>query len=60
MDNLYIAANGAAPTTAALVAVTTGTAIKTMLQVATASTRDCGSSSGGSASTGRRPASNAN
>lgn len=37
---LYIAANGAAPTTAALVAVTTGTAIKTLLQVATPSTKD--------------------
>jgi hypothetical protein len=31
--------NGAMPTTAALAAVTTGTAIKTMLQVATPSTR---------------------
>ncbi len=31
--------NGAAPTTAALVKVTTGTSIKTMLQVATPSTR---------------------
>ena len=30
---LYLFANGAAPTTAAQVAVTTGTAIKTMLQV---------------------------
>lgn len=29
----YLIANGASPTTAALVAVTTGTAIKTMLQV---------------------------
>lgn len=35
----YIAWNGAAPTTAALVKVTTGTAIKTMLQIATPSTR---------------------
>lgn len=35
----YICWNGAAPTTAALVKVTTGTAIKTMLQVATPSTR---------------------
>jgi hypothetical protein len=32
-QELYLIANGAAPTTAALVAVTTGTAIKTMLQV---------------------------
>jgi hypothetical protein len=36
---LYWAANGAMPTTAALAPVTTGTAIKTMLQVATPSTR---------------------
>lgn len=35
---LYCAANGAFPTTAALVKVTTGTAIKTLLQVATPST----------------------
>lgn len=35
----YIAWNGAAPTTAALPAVTTGTAIKTMLQISTPSTR---------------------
>lgn len=35
----FICWNGAAPTTAALVKVTTGTAIKTMLQVATPSTR---------------------
>jgi hypothetical protein len=40
VDNLYIAHNGAMPTTAALVAVTTGTAIKTMLQLATPSTTD--------------------
>lgn len=33
METLYIAYNGAAPTTAALAAVTTGTAIKTMLQI---------------------------
>lgn len=39
MATLYIAANGAAPTTAALVAVTTGTAIKTLLQVAPSATR---------------------
>lgn len=35
----YTAWNGAMPTTAALAAVTTGTAIKTMLQIATPSTR---------------------
>lgn len=35
----YICWNGAAPTTAALVKVTTGTAIKTMLQISTPSTR---------------------
>jgi hypothetical protein len=35
---LYWAHNGAAPTTAASVVVTTGTAIKTLLQVATPST----------------------
>ncbi len=35
---LYYAANGAFPTTAALVKVTTGTAIKTLLQVATPAT----------------------
>lgn len=35
----YISYNGVAPTTAALVAVTTGTAIKTMLQLSTPSTR---------------------
>lgn len=38
-ERLYQAYNGVAPTTASLVAVTTGTAIKTMLQIATASTR---------------------
>lgn len=37
----YRCYNGAAPTTAALVKVTTGTTIKTMLQVATPSTRQC-------------------
>lgn len=36
---LYKAFNGAMPTTAALVKVTTGTAIKTLLQIATPSTR---------------------
>lgn len=36
---LFIAYNGAMPTTAALAGVTTGTAIKTMLQVATPATR---------------------
>lgn len=35
----YISYNGAMPTTAALTKVTTGTAIKTMLQLATPSTR---------------------
>lgn len=35
---LYWAANGAMPTTAALVTVTTGTVIKTLLQIATPST----------------------
>lgn len=35
---LYFAANGASPTTAAQVKVTTGTAIKSLLQIATPST----------------------
>jgi hypothetical protein len=35
----YVTWNGAAPTTAALTSVTTGTAIKTMIQLATPSTR---------------------
>lgn len=35
--NLYIAANGASPTTAAQAPVATGTAIKTLLQIATPS-----------------------
>lgn len=39
MADLYIAFNGAAPTTAALAPVTTGTAIKTLLQIASPSTR---------------------
>jgi len=38
MPRQYTAWNGAAPTTAALVPVTTGTAIKTLLQIATPST----------------------
>jgi len=38
-DLVFMAANGANPTTAALAPVTTGTAIKTMLQVATGSTK---------------------
>jgi hypothetical protein len=38
VPNTYIAFNGAMPTTAALTAVTTGTAIKTLLQIATPST----------------------
>jgi len=37
--NLYVAFNGPSPTTASQVAVTTGTNIKTLLQVATPSTR---------------------
>lgn len=36
--SLYIAANGAMPTTAAIPKVTTGTTIKTLLQIATPST----------------------
>ena len=36
---LYLIANGAMPTTSAFVKVTTGTAIKTMLQVATSATQ---------------------
>lgn len=39
MANLYWAMNGAFPTTAAPVKVTTGTSIKTLLQVATPSTQ---------------------
>lgn len=39
MATLYWAHNGAAPTTAAAVKVTTGTAIKTLLQIATPSTQ---------------------
>ena len=38
MGSVYIAANGAMATTAALAPVTTGTAIKTLLQIATPST----------------------
>lgn len=38
MGNLYWTANGVSPTTAALVAVTTSAAIKTLLQVATPAT----------------------
>lgn len=37
---LYVAYNQAAATTAALTGVTTGTSLKTMLQIATPSTRD--------------------
>lgn len=37
-EPIFMAANGVNPTTAALVPVTTGTAIKTLLQVATPST----------------------
>lgn len=36
---LYIAANGAMPTTAAITPVTTGTGVKTLLQVATPASR---------------------
>ena len=39
MATLYIAANGAMPTTAALASITTGTAIKTLLQIAPSATR---------------------
>lgn len=39
MANTYVAYNGAMPTTAAITPVTTGTAIKTMLQIATPATR---------------------
>jgi hypothetical protein len=38
VPNTYVAYNGAAPTTAALTSVTTGTAIKTLLQIATPAT----------------------
>jgi hypothetical protein len=38
VHNTFIAFNGAMPTTAALAPVTTGTAIKTLLQIATPST----------------------
>lgn len=40
MPNTFIAFNGAAPTSAALSPVTTGTAIKTLLQLATPSTTE--------------------
>ena len=40
MPNTYIAHNGASPTTAALAPVTTGTAIKTLLQIATPATTE--------------------
>jgi hypothetical protein len=40
MANIYAAFNGASPTTAAQVPVATGTAIKTLLQVATPSTEN--------------------
>lgn len=39
MATLYIAANGAAPTTAALVKMTTSTSLKTLLQIAPSATR---------------------
>ena len=41
MPDLYWAANGPMPTIAAFAPVTTGSVIKTMLQVATPSTRPC-------------------
>lgn len=40
MPNTFVAYNGPAPTTAALTPVTTGTAIKTLLQIATPSTSE--------------------
>jgi hypothetical protein len=40
VPNTYIAHNGASPTTAAMASVTTGTAIKTLLQIATPSTTE--------------------
>ena len=39
MATLYWAANGAMPTTAALTPITTGTAIKTLLQIGSSATR---------------------
>lgn len=39
MATLYWTANGAMPTTAALTPITTGTAIKTLLQIASSATR---------------------
>lgn len=39
MERVFVAYNGAAPTTAAIASVTTGTAIKTLLQVAPPSTK---------------------
>lgn len=41
MENVYKVYNGPAPTSAQQLAVTSGTAIKTMLQLATPSTQDC-------------------
>jgi hypothetical protein len=40
MAKTYVAYNGASPTTAAIPKVTTGTAIKTLMQLATPSTED--------------------
>jgi hypothetical protein len=40
MAQIYFAANGASPTTAAQIVVATGTAIKTLLQIATPSTAE--------------------
>lgn len=39
MANLYWAANGPMPTTTAIASITTGTAVKTLLQIATPATR---------------------
>jgi hypothetical protein len=39
VGNTYITFNGASPTTAALTSITTGAAIKTLLQIATPSTK---------------------
>lgn len=40
MAKTYVAYNGASPTTAAIAPVTTGTAIKTLMQIATPATED--------------------
>jgi hypothetical protein len=43
MGQLYIAYNGAEPTTASRVAVASGTGLKTLLQIATPTTADISS-----------------